>query len=71
MRGFPLFNYYERYIMRVKIFLNNKGEPTKFEDEINEWLENKIYKIKEIQYSTSYDEGLDEYLLSALILYEG
>ena len=56
--------------MKVKIFQNSRGEPEKFQSEINEWLGLKNIKIQSIQYSTDYDSGIDEYVLNALILYE-
>jgi hypothetical protein len=60
--------------MKVKVFLNNSGHIDKFEDSINKWLEDNIDNdkrmITDIRYSSNYDEGLDEYVLSAIILYE-
>jgi len=61
-------------MMKVKVFLNNSGHIDKFEDSINKWLEDNIDNdkrmITDIRYSSNYDEGLDEYVLSAIILYE-
>ena len=55
---------------QVKIFLNNRGEPEKFQKDINTWFsENKIY-IKTIKYAMTYDAALDDYVMSALILYK-
>jgi hypothetical protein len=54
--------------MKVKIFTNNRGEPEKFQEEINEWLK-KLGAIVDIRYSTTYDEAMDEYMLSVLVLY--
>jgi nicotinamide riboside kinase len=60
-------------MIKVKIFFNNKGEPEKFQNDINEWLEEKkidSLNIKDIKYSTTYDQAMDEYALSALVIYE-
>jgi hypothetical protein len=55
-------------MMKVKIFTNNRGEPEKFQEEINEWL-GKLNSIVDIKYSTTYDNAMDEYMLSVLVLY--
>jgi hypothetical protein len=60
-------------MVKVKIFFNNRGEPEKFQNEINEWFEeHKIdsLNLRDIKYSTTYDQAMDEYALSVLVLYE-
>lgn len=60
-------------MMKVKVFLNNSGHIDKFEESINIWLKENIdnyyRRIEDIRYSSNYDDGLDEYVLSAIILY--
>jgi len=60
-------------MVKVKIFLNNQGCPGELEKSINDWIKEKnlgILNIKNIQLSTAYDAGLDEYVLTILLLYE-
>jgi len=54
--------------MKVKIFTNDRGEPEKFQEEINEWLKTPR-TIIDIKYSVAFDNTMDECMLSALVLY--